>query len=1209
MQIRELFDTSKDIYRTIEKVITYGTTQEERLRREISEYVITPHIDEQLGRLLEKMQLAMDGGGEYEIGVWVSGFYGSGKSSFTKYLGFALDDAITIDGEPFRTYLQDRVRGKKTKALLYSTARRFPAAIVMLDLASEMVAGHTMEDVATVLYYKVLQWAGYSRNLKVAALERRLEQDGRMQEWRDLVEDEIGMTWAEIQNDTLAIESVVPELAHKTYPNLFRSESAFSTESADTIRFENERVAEMINIVREKSGRDQVIFIVDEVGQYVGSRPNLILNLDGLAKNLRDVGDGKVWIIGTAQQTLAEDDPNAALNSPQLYKLKDRFPIQVNLESRDIKAITVERLLAKSAEGEAKLAALFDQHGQQLRHNIKLEDAPAYEYALNRKTFIDLYPFLPAHFDILLKMLAVLAKSTGGYGLRSAIKVIQDILIEQDGDRSPAALNEVGWLTTAETVYDTLVKDIERAEVTIFRAVEKVTEQRFPNSPVHQAVAKTVGLLQILKNMPITRQNVAALLQPSVTAGSQSSAVDAAIEALLTDDLVPLGENDGKLTFFSEKLNEINVERGELPLRGIELKRIRNEALKEIFRPLPNVRIHDQLVVTAGLQATDGMTLEKLAGDNYDVQIQVRLALPTEFNAVRQLVIEDSRLPINERIIFLLGRTADQIDALTSEIFRSRAIAKKYRNDPDKEIGDYANAQEDRAIKLLRELQGVIEAQLQAGSFVFRGQPTATNSLALDTREAARKLLTTAGAQVFSRYDEAPIRVDTGSAEKFLRTRNLSAMTAQIDPLGLVSNSGGQPHIDADRRALVSIRERIEREGTVDGKRLTAIFTAPPFGWSADTLRYLVAALLIASEIKLKVGGRDITTAGQQAVEALRTNNAFKKVGIALRDSRPSMKVLAQASTRLTALSGKTVLPLEKDVGQAAIELLPRLQQRYSGLAERLENLGLPGADDVRAMQQQMIDLSQADGSDAPAVFGAEQSALNDRLLWAREVYQALKNGLDKTVYQLQTTRRQLAQLPRTGILGDLHDQLQDDLAWLGERLGQTTFYNYAPDLNTRLTTLHAAIRTTAQAMAQEQQQSIRSAQESLQQTVGWAELTQEEQSNLLGQLEPAQPPAAASIEDVKNLLNQTYTLQQQTTNIRQRIAELAESRRMARLQDEHEQMLREGRTTIRRTLVVPAKPNLSDLDALLQQIKTLRSELNTYDDIDITITLKEDTI
>ena len=105
--IKNLFDQSKDIYRTIEKVITYSASQEHRLRAEISEYVVTESIDEQFERLLTKMQLAMDSGDENEVGVWVSGFYGSGKSSFTKYLGLAFDQEKTIDGIPFLKHLQN----------------------------------------------------------------------------------------------------------------------------------------------------------------------------------------------------------------------------------------------------------------------------------------------------------------------------------------------------------------------------------------------------------------------------------------------------------------------------------------------------------------------------------------------------------------------------------------------------------------------------------------------------------------------------------------------------------------------------------------------------------------------------------------------------------------------------------------------------------------------------------------------------------------------------------------------------------------------------------------------------------------------------------------------------------------------------------------------------------------------------------------------
>lgn len=409
MSIRSLFDPSKDIYRTIEKVITYGAAQEDRLKSEIAEYVVTESIEEQFRRLLDRMQLAMEAGGENEVGVWVSGFYGSGKSSFTKYLGLAFDDQRTIDGTPFIKYLQDRLHKPQTKALLNTVAQRFPAAVVMLDLASEMLAGATMEEVSTVLYFKVLQWAGYSRNLKVAAFERMVEKDGRTEELHRLVAEALpGATWDRVQNNPLAIDGLIPKIAHEMYPALFPESKSFSSNTEGFFQFEDQRVQEMIDIVRSKSGKENIIFIVDEVGQYVASRDNLILNLDGLAKNLKRLGDGKVWIISTAQQTLTEDDPRAALNSDKLYKLKDRFPIQIDLESSDIKEICYRRLLGKSPNGEEQLGKLFDAHGQALRHNTRLQDAKYYDADFSRETFINLYPFLPAHFDILLHLLGAL---------------------------------------------------------------------------------------------------------------------------------------------------------------------------------------------------------------------------------------------------------------------------------------------------------------------------------------------------------------------------------------------------------------------------------------------------------------------------------------------------------------------------------------------------------------------------------------------------------------------------------------------------------------------------------------------------------------------------------------------------------------------------------------------------------------------------------
>ena len=80
--IRTLFDQHKQLDRQIEKVITYSRVEEAQLQAEISEYVVTDKIDAAYVKLLKLMQDSLDGR-QAEIGVWVSGFYGSGKSSFS----------------------------------------------------------------------------------------------------------------------------------------------------------------------------------------------------------------------------------------------------------------------------------------------------------------------------------------------------------------------------------------------------------------------------------------------------------------------------------------------------------------------------------------------------------------------------------------------------------------------------------------------------------------------------------------------------------------------------------------------------------------------------------------------------------------------------------------------------------------------------------------------------------------------------------------------------------------------------------------------------------------------------------------------------------------------------------------------------------------------------------------------------------------------
>ena len=517
-------------------------------------------------------------------------------------------------------------------------------------------------------------------------------------------------------------------------------------------------------------------------------------------------------------------------------------------------------------------------------------------------------------------------------------------------------------------------------------------------------MAKSVGVLQILGNLPITVQNVASLMQSSVTGASRLEAVTTAVDELLADESVPLGtEKDGSLVFLSEKLLDIEQERGALALRSVDVRRAFNDALRDVFDTLPKVNLQGTLAVSSGLKVQRGSAVTSLAGrsesgpDGRRVRLLCGLRHSANPDARRLAQPEWSKhhRPVGA------GKPPSWMTSRTKSTAVRQRIAELHRNEPDQEVRDYCSGQIDRAARLATQLQSKIKQILQGGSFFFRGQATAVSALNVDLLDAAKRLLADVAEQVFDRYAEAPIRASTDVAEKFLKVANPSAISSVLDPLSLVHTVGGNATFRNDHKAMISIRDYINKRGTVDGKRLLDDFNSDPFGWSRDTTRYILAAMLMAGEIKLKVSGREVTAAGQLAIDALKTNNSFKPIGVALRDERPSNETLARAAERLTELVGDMVIPLEQQISKAAAKHFPRFQYEYGSLGVQLVGLGLDGSDRIQAMNQELVDVLLTDASDSPQRLGAETSALYDNLKWALEVKRSLDNGLDSTLQDL----------------------------------------------------------------------------------------------------------------------------------------------------------------------------------------------------------------
>jgi hypothetical protein len=1141
--IRSLFESTRKLDRRIEKVISFDSDKNEQLKREITEYVATENIETNFERILSLLDEGL-GGGAGEVGVWVSGFYGSGKSSFTKYLGFALDPERKIDGKAFLEWLQAQLKTKALRTQLAALAKKHPATVIMLDLASAQIAGATMAEISSVLYWTVLQWAGYPKDKKIAHLQLMLEGDGKMAEFEKRIQTLAkGKTWQQIQNQPLVAGQFAAIAASELYHDVWPTPQAFQHLNVDEVEMENERVAEMLDLVRRKSGRENILFILDEVGQYIGARDNLILNLDGLAKNIKGIGKGKAWLIATAQQTLTEDDPRAQMNSGKLFKLADRFPIRVDLEASDIKEICYTRLLSKSPAGVADLEKRFDTYGPQLRQHTQLQNTRFYKSDLAKKTFCDLYPFLPQHFDILLELLGRLAKTSGGIGLRSAIKVIQDVLVDQSGYRPNQPLladQPVGTLATTAIFYDTLRRDIQKSFKHVIEGVERVEKVHGADS-IHDRVAKSVAVLQVLDDFPVSRENIAALLHPSVDSDSLLGPVNAAVDELLKEPAFHLSEVDGRLRFMSEAVAELEAERQHIVAGPRETRVVMQEKLRELFTPAPSAKLKGTRTVQSGLKHANGNNTVTLDGEREPVQTVIEFVAATSYDKRKQERLVDSNERANTASIFLLAKDDPEVEDLLAEIVRCQAISKKYRNNAlEKEVADYINGQVQRATSLSGKLDKLLKKLLTAGSFVFRGKPVAVSVLDAELLTAANKQLETAAEEVFEKYGEAPIQADGAMAERLLKTANLGQIASKDNPLSLVKTVAGTTSIDRTHPAAVSLHDYLDRTGTVDGRKLLDDFFGPPYGWSKDTTRYIVAAMLRASEIKLRVGGTDVTVAEETAIEALKNNNSFNKVGVSLRDSRPSPEALMRASDRLLDLTGDAVVPVEGDIAKAVIKQFPSLQRDYAALATKLENLDLAGVDRAETIQDSITEILRGDASDATTWLGGEQCRLYDDLLWARSVQKAFKNGIDTVIADLQTHCDEIAALPDFGVTGKLLADTAQARSEADDFIHRDDFHAVMTDLQSRLQTLQIAVENTVETLKTEQATLLQTESTAIQTSPEWSRIGLDDQNRLSARLDKLQPEAPLSLAGLKKLLGHQYALSTELERVKAEVRELA---------------------------------------------------------------------
>lgn len=1018
-KIGELFERS--INRPIEEVIKVEQADEGVVRTEIEEYVTTDSLRAQFAEVYREIAEGPTSPRE-GIGVWVSGFFGSGKSSFAKLLGYTVANRKV--GETSACALFKGVlRDDRVAALLDSITTRIPFQAVIFDVSMDRGVRFSGERLTEIMYRSLLRELGYAEDFDLAELEITLEADGRLERFEKEFQALHGEPWKKRRQMGLAVNeagAALHCLDDRTYTSAESYPTAVGRGRAD---IDPNRLAQRaFELASERAPGKALIFIVDEVGQYVSRSVDKMLDLAAVIQAFGVEGRNRTkarkavspfWIVVTSQEKLSE--VVTALDSRKigLARLQDQFRIAIDLKQTDIVEVTARRVLAKKKAAEAAIGALFDQHSGRIREFCTLERS-ARNIEIDRNDFVRLYPYLPYQIDLCIDIVAGLRLKRGahrhvGGSNRTIIKQAQQMMINE---RTRLADRPIRQLVTLDLVYELLeAGNLLPSEVT--QEVARIAERLKANA-LSSCVAKAITLLEAVKDLPRTLHNLAVVLHPAVDAPCLRKEVEAALAELEKAQFVRQTEDGYKLLTVQEKNWE--TRRNALEPREADRNRLHREVVATLMEDLKirSYRYNDLRGFRLSL-SVDGVTV---SGEG-DLPFNLLLSAPEEHAATLQEAREASAARVQE--LFWVASLGELVRSTVTELFRSREMIGEYdrlaaaqQNLPSEEamfLGD-EKARRDR---LERELRTRMLQSLQAGAAYFQGVQTEAASLGKTLPEMLAALLDRAVPVLYPKLEIGVLPLSGEEPEKLLTSANLDGLPALFyspDPTRTLVVKQAAHHVpnlgcELCRELVEYLRREHAYGNKVTGKMLEKNFGGVGYGWNADTVRLGLAVLFRGGAVEVSHQGRKYRHYTEPAARPpFCGTQAFRAASFAPREAL-DLKVLAAAARMYEELTGKDVNIEEGEIAGAFKQVAASDREELLPASAKLTALGLPGAGLVQSQLEWVQGILELPPDDCVRTLAQEGATYRENRRLTAELARC---ATTENVEAIQAARRVLSE-------------------------------------------------------------------------------------------------------------------------------------------------------------------------------------------------------
>lgn len=960
MQIQKMFE--KEIKRDIKGVIKVGQDDERNVYQELDEYVVTNELLHHMGEFFKSYKKGITGNTD-KMGVWISGFFGSGKSHFLKILSYLLENKRVEDHEAV-SFFENKVLDPMVLADM-KLAGNTTTDVILFNIDSKSESDSKADKNAIVkVFNKVFnEMQGFCGSIPwVADLERQMVKDGCYEAFKAEFEELSGNTWEDAREDFYYEEdSIIEALSKTTKMSEDAARNWYERAEADYFISIDRFAKRVREYVESKGDNHHVVFLIDELGQYIGNDSQLMLNLQTVVEDIGTQCGGKVWVLVTSQQDI---DSVVNVNGNDFSKIQGRFDTRLSLSSAHVDEVIKKRILSKNEAGKQALKLLYGDNSSILKNLITFSgDTAEMKTFNNEEDFVDVYPFIPYQFNLLQKVFTGIRihGASGKHlaeGERSLLSAFQESAVKY-------AENETGALIPFSAFYETIEAFLDSSIRTVI--IHAQNNSRLSEYDVE--VLKVLFLIKYVKELPANLENLATLMLEHINDDKieLKKKIEGSLIRLSKETLIQ--KNGQEYIFLTNDEQDVNREIKNMHVDSAEvIQKIGDEIFNGIYTD-KKYRYSSKYHFSFNAIIDD----RPIGGQTHDIGLKI---ITPYFDAAIDLnEAELKMMSVREQnVILKLPHDTSYLDEMT-EILKIQAYLKI------KSGTAVSQAIEDIKVRKSREVSErkerirtyVTEALKHADVFVNSQQLDVKEKNPVDRINEAFKVLI---GTLYNKLDYVKEFVDTPKQLNEL----LAEKTAQLTLSG--------EDEDENKHAIKEVNDYISRLTTrsqqMTVKSITTHFTKQPYGWKELDIASCIIKLLKGQEIKLQLNSTNLTTDERDLVNYLTKRDYVERVIVKKRE-RISPQLIKVVKDLSKEMFERTALPADEDgLMNVFKESLTAEKNKIEVLQANYRHAFYPGQDvlkDGKETIEQLLNIS-----DTASFFNKAKQLQDDCLDYAEDV-------------------------------------------------------------------------------------------------------------------------------------------------------------------------------------------------------------------------------